>query len=304
MSEPATPNPIEQHHFLLRRLHSLTGLVPIGVFLVAHLVTNSTLVWGAANTRAKDYAETATGRAVATFQEEVSFINGLPALLLIELSLWGAIAFHSILGIYYATSSKSNVKRYDFQDNWRYTLQRISGYLGVFFIFYHVATLRWGWSFLVPGGTQWSHHWSASTLAAAIQGSWEGITPAGIAVSLFYFIGVSMLVFHFANGLWTMAITWGLTVSKKAQQRWGVVCAGLGAGLMILGWASIYGAMTLDPQEAYWVERNVHGEKADHYDPPAFMVDGGTHEGDHGEDHGDDHGGPAEPASEEQAAAQ
>jgi hypothetical protein len=31
------PSFIEKNHFLLRRLHSLTGIVPIGVFLIAHL---------------------------------------------------------------------------------------------------------------------------------------------------------------------------------------------------------------------------------------------------------------------------
>ncbi|MBV9180191.1 MAG: succinate dehydrogenase, partial [Acidobacteria bacterium] len=31
----------EGHSFLLRRLHSLTGIVPIGVFLIEHFVSNA-----------------------------------------------------------------------------------------------------------------------------------------------------------------------------------------------------------------------------------------------------------------------
>lgn len=258
---------LEKHHFLLRRLHSLSGIVPIGVFLMAHLVTNSTILWGAANKRIDsevgpeigEEVGVLTSRAIGTFQEEVSFINGLPALLLIELTLWGAIAFHSILGVYYAMSGKQNTKQYAYQDNWRYTLQRWSGYVGIFFIFYHVATLRWGWDFLVPGGAKWDHHHSASTLAAAMQGSTEGITAAGFAVSAFYFIGVSLLVFHFANGLWTAAITWGVTISKQAQARWGWVCAALGGGLMAAGWASVIGFALLDYEDAHLVEKAMHG---------------------------------------------
>ena len=43
---------MNKHHFLLRRLHSLTGIVPIGLFLIGHLTTNSTIIWGAINGRA------------------------------------------------------------------------------------------------------------------------------------------------------------------------------------------------------------------------------------------------------------
>ncbi|NRA57108.1 MAG: hypothetical protein HRU13_03190 [Phycisphaerales bacterium] len=251
-----------QRHFLLRRLHSLTGLVPIGVFLVVHLVTNSSLAWGRFALRGKGEGLTVAEGGVKYFQHEVTFINeSVPHLLLIEITLWVSIAFHSILGFVYATSGKSNLKRYPHQDNWRYTLQRLSGYVGVLFIFYHVATLRWGWTFLIPEGTKWSHSFSASTLAAAMQGSTEGFTIFGVAVSVLYMVGVTALVFHFANGLWTAAITWGITISAKAQKRWGIACAGLGAGLMLAGWSSLIATMTLDYDEAHLIERQMFIEK-------------------------------------------
>ena len=37
---------LDRHYFLIRRLHSLTGVAPIGVFLIPHLTTNSSIVWG------------------------------------------------------------------------------------------------------------------------------------------------------------------------------------------------------------------------------------------------------------------
>ncbi|GJM18028.1 MAG: succinate dehydrogenase [Phycisphaeraceae bacterium] len=241
----------ERHSFLLRRLHSLSGIVPIGVFLIAHLTTNSSLAWGRFALRGEGEGMSIAQGGVKYFQEEVSYINEqVPHLLLIEVTLWVSIAFHAILGVYYATTGKGNTAHYPHMDNWRYSLQRISGYLGIAFIFYHVATLRWGWTWLVPGGTQWSHHFSASTLAAAIQGSPEGWTALGVAVALLYFAGITLLVFHFANGLWTAAITWGLTVSVPAQKRWGLVCFGLGAGLMLAAWSSLGAAFMVDPQEA------------------------------------------------------
>jgi len=246
---------LEKHHFLLRRLHSLAGVVPIGVFLLFHLTTNASIVWGVIN---KGKFE-GVHPGAATFQHEVSFIHSLPALILIEIfGLWLPIAFHSILGVYYATTGKGNVAHYKYQGNWRYTLQRISGYIGVLFIFYHVATLRWHWTFLVPGGTKWSGEWAASTLAAAIQGSESGFTAMGVVVALFYMLGVSLLVFHLANGLWTAAITWGLTISEQAQKRWRYVCAAIGMGLMALAWSAVIGFATLDYDDARLAEEKAH----------------------------------------------
>lgn len=238
---------MQKHHFLLRRLHSLTGVIPIGAFLLVHLTTNSSIVWGIINRG--QHPDVHAG--AATFQHEVNFIHSLPFLILIEVfGLWLPIAFHSILGIYYARTGSANTRLYPYADNWRYTLQRISGYVGVLFVFYHVATLRWGWTWLVPGGAQWTSEYAGSTLAAAMQGSTEGVTAAGIAVGIFYMLGVSLLVFHLANGLWTAAITWGLTITQPAQRRWGFVCAGLGVALMAMAWSAVIGFMTLDYDEA------------------------------------------------------
>lgn len=260
-----------KHHFLLRRLHSLTGILPIGVFLVAHLTTNSTILWGAINGRATHGVDPAivegvgenTFRQVGTFQHEVSFINeSLPFLILIEITLWLAIGFHSVLGVYYAKTGKTNTKHYEYQGNWRYTLQRVSGYVGIFFILYHIATLRWGWNWLVPGGTKWDYEYASSTLAMALKGSETGEwTGMGVVVSLFYLVGVSLLVFHFANGLWTAAITWGLTITAKAQRNWGYVCAALGAGLMAAGWGALFGFLFLDVQAANDIEEELLRKK-------------------------------------------
>lgn len=253
----------ERHYFLLRRLHSLSGIVPIGVFLINHLLTNSSAAWGALVLR--EGGEVAANapwwvRGGEYFWREVRWINTqVPNLVLIEIALWSAIIFHSVLGFYYAMSGSANTHRYAYQSNYRYRLQRISGYLGILFIFYHVATLRWGWTFLVPGGTVWSHEYAASTLAQVLRGASEGITLAGLIVSLAYFCGVTLLVFHFANGLWTAAITWGLTISVPAQRRWGYACAGLGAVLMVMGWISILTFATADPAKLRQMEERAGG---------------------------------------------
>ena len=70
--------------------------------------------------------------------------------------------------------------------------------------------------------------------AYALQVSW--------LVILFYFIGVMSVVYHWANGLWTAAISWGITTSEAAMKRWGYACAGLFAALTVFFLAAMYGA--------------------------------------------------------------
>ena len=34
----------------------------------------------------------------------------------------------------------------------------------------------------------------------------------------FYIVGVVSAIFHFANGLWSFFVSWGITVSPRSQQ--------------------------------------------------------------------------------------
>jgi len=243
---------LDRHYFLLRRLHSLSGVAPIGVFLFPHLTTNSSIIWG----RAFGHDSPIEGgdRGVATFQHEVNFIHDLPALVIIEFTvLFIPIIFHSLLGVWFAMSSRPNVTRYAYQDNWRYTLQRMTGYIGIVYLFAHIMSLRFGWTFggLMPA---FDPHAAASSTAVHFQEHNAAIVAA------FYLIGMLSLVFHFANGLWTAAITWGLTISTGAQRRWGYACAVIGLGLAGAGIAAVVGFATLDVEEARAVERAMAGE--------------------------------------------
>ncbi len=70
----------------------------------------------------------------------------------------------------------------------------------------------------------------------------------------FYLVSVLLLVFHFANGIWTAAITWGLTISVGAQRRWGHVCAAIGIALGLATTAAVVGFATLDIEQARVIE--------------------------------------------------
>jgi len=235
----------QRHHFLLRRLHSLSGIVPVGLFVIVHLFTNAQLIWG----------QSADGNA--NFQHEVDFIHSTPALLFVELALWGSIAFHAILGIGYMTGWVPNVRHYPYPENWRYLLQRITAWIALVFIIIHIATLRWRINLIGIWDTPFFHRLTAGgepghsmddvpmslpLTAYAMQYSW--------AVVAVYLIGVSATIYHWCNGLWTAAITWGATITKAAQKRWGLVCAGLAVALTVFMLAAIIGALRFDLKSA------------------------------------------------------
>ena len=71
-----------------------------------------------------------------------------------------------------------------------------------------------------------------------------------------------MLVYHLANGLWTAAITWGITISERAQRQWGIACAALGIALMGAGWSAVAGfAFLVDVDRARVIEERIVLEK-------------------------------------------
>jgi len=237
-SPAAQASPLTRYHFLLRRLHSLSGILPVGLFVIMHLFTNAQMIWG--------QKDGSSGESI--FQHEVDFIHSMPALLFIEIALWSSIGFHAVLGFWYTFTGKHNVKHYKYKDNWRYTLQRITGILALIFIFLHIATLRWRWDIFGWYTPFWAHGgvvdgavigkdvpMSIPFTAYALQ-SWD--------VIFLYFIGVMSVVYHWANGLWTAAISWGITTSEAAMRRWGYACLGLFVALTVFFLAAMYGALT------------------------------------------------------------
>ncbi|MCA9168104.1 MAG: succinate dehydrogenase cytochrome b558 subunit [Planctomycetales bacterium] len=218
----------------MRRLHSLSGLIPVGAYMVVHLLTNSSVLDSA-----------------ATFQENVYRIHSLgKALWLVE---WGFIflplLFHAIFGVIIIRGGLPNNSNYPYARNLRYTLQRVSGMIAFVFILWHVFHLH-GWfhseawltNVAEPlGGAQFRPYNAASSLALALR---------GFVVPVLYAIGVISCVFHLANGIWTMGITWGVWVSPQAQTRASWICLVFGLGLGVVGLSALTGAKTLSVPEA------------------------------------------------------
>lgn len=216
---------VESRQFLIRRLHSLSGIIPVGVFLFFHIGTNSLI---AVSTPGSDL-----------FQKQVNNIHSLgPLLIPVEvLFILFPLAFHSAVGVKIWLESKPNARQYTYLDNLRYTLQRVTGAFTLAFILVHLYQMHWllGW---LPGGGGFHHELASQTTAAVIQkADW---------IPAFYMLGVLAACFHFANGVWTFLITWGVTIGPRSQRIAGFACAALGVGLAFTGLAAVNGFQRFD----------------------------------------------------------
>jgi succinate dehydrogenase / fumarate reductase cytochrome b subunit len=240
-----TPSILTRHEFLLRRLHSLTGLIPVGAYMCVHLVTNASVLDGP-----------------GTFQENVYTIHSLgSALLFVEWAfIFLPILFHGILGLLIVSAGKSNTRLYPLQGNIRYTLQRSTGVIAFVFIMVHVFHMHgwfhahWWIEYVARplGGKQFYPYSASSTAADALASPWW------IA---FYAVGILACVYHLANGIWTMGVTWGIWTRPASQLRASAVCAIFGVGLAAVGLAALFGMATVDGDEAREFEKRQYNER-------------------------------------------
>ncbi len=80
---------------------------------------------------------------------------------------------------------------------------------------------------------------------------------SGLVVVL-YAIGVLATVYHFANGVWTAGITWGIWTTPSSQRGASYVCLVLGIVLAVLGLGSRWGLHTVDRETAIEVEDDMY----------------------------------------------
>jgi succinate dehydrogenase / fumarate reductase cytochrome b subunit len=227
---------LARHEFLIRRLHSLSGLVPVGAYLCIHLVTNASVLSGP-----------------EFFQRNVDLIHSLGrALPIVEWTfIFIPLLFHAIIGVMMIGGMVPNTGSYPYKNNIRYTLQRATGMIAFAFIVWHVIQMHhfFGAPFqevrvfpLPTGGAAFDPHAATSSAAAAVQ--------ASVAVFILYLIGVLACVYHLANGLWTMGITWGVWTTEAAQRRANWLALAFGIVLGAVGISAGVGIFTTDIQEA------------------------------------------------------
>lgn len=208
----------EGYSFLLRRLHSLTGIVPIGAFLLEHFISNFEAFKGP-----------------EAYGKQVAFLNSLPLVVGLELVfIWIPIMYHGLYGVYIWWNGDSNVTDYPWQGNRLYTSQRWTGIIALIYMVQHTYYLRF------TGVHLPTHPMQAF---AKVQGELQH--PWMIA---FYAIAIIAASWHFCYGLWLFAAKWGITTGERARRWFGYVCLLLALGLIGLGAASMYGFLTIPRQ--------------------------------------------------------
>ena len=190
------------NHFLLHRIHTLLGILPIGLYLVFHLGANYQAVNGP-----------------EAFNTVVGLIHHTPFLLAVEfIVIYIPILFHAIYGLYLAFQSKHNVNNYGYFRNFMFLLQRITGVITLIFIAWHV----WETRIQKALGAEVNFDMMANILD----------NPAMVA---FYTIGILSTVFHFSNGLWSFLVHWGITVGPRSQRLATYISIGVFVAISALG---------------------------------------------------------------------
>jgi succinate dehydrogenase / fumarate reductase cytochrome b subunit len=233
-----------RHQFLIYRLFSLSGLVPVGAYLVVHLLTNASVINGP-----------------MSFQQQVDRIHSLGVVLpVVEWTfIFIPLFFHAAVGWLIISGAVPNMYSYTYASNVRYTLQRATAIIAFVFIVFHIIQLHhlFGAPFKeidgVKFGAQFDPHHAASSTAIALQPLW---------IKLLYAIGMLSTVYHFANGLWTQGITWGLWTSAAAQRRASWVSVVVGLGLAAVGLSALVGMSEVDVERARKIEDAMQAQQS------------------------------------------
>jgi len=197
--------------FILRKLHQLTGIMPLGFFLLEHFYTNSKALSGAAD-----------------FNAAVKDLQSIPYILFVEIGgIFIPLIYHAVYGMVITVEARPNNLHYPYSRNWFYTIQRVTGIILFFFITFHVLNFRFG---LIPGLNTVSvaHHPEQSF--AIVSGEFRRIP-----IFIVYVIGITSTVWHLANGIWLFLVDWGITVGERAQKIAGYACLGFGIVLLAVG---------------------------------------------------------------------
>ena len=177
----------KDREFLWRRLHSLLGVIPVGLFLVFHLSLNFTAVGG------ED-----------VYNDSVGVMELVPHALLLAMEwiiIYIPLMFHAFYGIYIAFTAKHNVKRFSTFRNWMFALQRFTGIFLVIFVAWHIFQTRVQKAF--------GEEVNFNMMAEIVDNPW---------MLGFYIVGILSATFHLANGIWSFLVSWGITQSPSSQR--------------------------------------------------------------------------------------
>jgi len=197
--------------FVLRKLHQLSGIVPLGLFLLEHFYTNSKALTGAAD-----------------FNDAVKDLQSIPYILFVEIGgIFIPLIYHAVYGLVITWEARPNNLAYPYPRNWFYLIQRITGIILFFFITFHVLNFRFG---MIPNLNNISVAHKPELAFDIVAGEFRMVP-----IFLIYMVGIISTVWHFANGIWLFLVDWGITIGERAQRLTGYACIAFGVVLLLVG---------------------------------------------------------------------
>ncbi len=189
---------MKRGYFYSRKLHSLLGVIPLGFFLITHMISN--------------YSAYEGGRE--SFQDKVALINGLPLVFFMEMFfIWLPLLYHGVYGLYIAYTARNNVGNYNYGRNVAFLMQRITGVITFIFVTWHVYETR--------------VQVALGNITHEELGSHMNSIVTQPMMFIIYLIGVVAASYHFANGMWAFLVSWGITVGPRSQAISAKICMGL-----------------------------------------------------------------------------
>lgn len=193
---------------LARRLHSVAGIVPVGVFLVFHLATNAAAMKGAD-------AYNAVARTM----------QSLPLLVAVEVLLIAVpLFFHGIYGLFLVAAEEPGAGRPPGRKALS-VAQRATGIVLFAFLLFHLWTAR-----LV----QLRDHGELDLfrlMQASLASPW---------IRAAYVAGILSATFHLSAGVFTFVETWRLAVSPRARRLVAFASVFVFLGLSALALGSLW----------------------------------------------------------------
>jgi succinate dehydrogenase / fumarate reductase cytochrome b subunit len=191
------------------RLGSLLAFLPLGVWTVNHLWNNLAAFDGAA---AWQHSVTEYPHPLA--QVATTIVVMLP------------LVWHAVWGIKRLRTSKVNLGQYSYFANLKYVVQRLSALGLLLFLGAHVWL-----AFLHPHLVE-GHAEPFSVIASEMRHNAPTLPV--------YALGVLAVSYHFANGLSSLAMGWGVVSTRGALKRLDVLVWAVFLLMLAMGWGSIY----------------------------------------------------------------
>jgi len=198
------------HRSLSRRLHAISGIVPVGAFLVFHLAVNSSAMRGA-----------------EAYDQRVRRLQQLPFVVALEFALvLGPMAYHGLYGLYLAATRPTGDPDASASRRRLAIFQRATGIPLFAYVLFHLWTTR------LVQVAQHDHksvdlfHW----MQALYANPW---------IRAAYVVGLLCATGHFSVGLRLSAEDWGLARTPASKTAAGALAAAVFLSLAVLGLRSL-----------------------------------------------------------------